>query len=95
MTLRLIHVLCRRNESETNSRAEPSFPGDATIDYFWQLAESIRTFGFVAPILIDRDGNVIAGHGRLAASLPTRRRPSLSRKFEFECFSREGASQRL
>ena len=32
-----------------------------------QIAESIRTFGFVAPILIDRDGNVIAGHGRLAA----------------------------
>jgi len=32
-----------------------------------QIAESIRTFGFVAPILVDRDGNVIAGHGRLAA----------------------------
>jgi ParB-like chromosome segregation protein Spo0J len=31
------------------------------------IAESIRTFGFVAPILVDRDGNVIAGHGRLAA----------------------------
>ena len=35
-----------------------------------QIAESIRTFGFVAPILIDRDGNVIAGHGRLAACRP-------------------------
>jgi len=30
-----------------------------------QLADSIRTFGFTNPILIDRDGGVIAGHGRL------------------------------
>jgi DNA modification methylase len=33
-----------------------------------QIARSIRTFGFNVPILIDRDGNVIAGHGRLAAA---------------------------
>src|SRR5690348_2239877 len=32
-----------------------------------QLAESIRVFGFNVPILIDRDGNVICGHGRLIA----------------------------
>jgi DNA modification methylase len=33
-----------------------------------QVAESIKVFGFNVPILIDRDGNVIAGHGRLLAA---------------------------
>jgi DNA modification methylase len=32
-----------------------------------QIAESIRNFGFNVPILIDREGKVIAGHGRLLA----------------------------
>lgn len=34
-----------------------------------QLRASMRAFGFVAPILIDRDYNVIAGHGRLTAGI--------------------------
>lgn len=33
-----------------------------------QLAASIRTFGFLNPILIDEQGMVLAGHGRLAAA---------------------------
>ena len=33
-----------------------------------QIAESIKAFGFSVPILVDRDGNVIAGHGRLLAT---------------------------
>ena len=33
-----------------------------------QIADSIRAFGFVNPILIDEDGLVLAGHGRLAAA---------------------------
>ena len=33
-----------------------------------QIAKSIETFGFNVPILVDRDGAVIAGHGRLAAA---------------------------
>ena len=33
-----------------------------------KLQASLREFGFVNPILIDRDYNVIAGHGRLAAA---------------------------
>ena len=33
-----------------------------------KLRASLREFGFVNPILIDRDFNVIAGHGRLAAA---------------------------
>jgi DNA modification methylase len=33
-----------------------------------QIADSIRCFGFVNPVLIDAEGEVIAGHGRLAAA---------------------------
>jgi DNA modification methylase len=33
-----------------------------------EIAGSIRTFGFVNPILVGADGDVIAGHGRLAAA---------------------------
>lgn len=33
-----------------------------------QIAESIRQFGFNNPILIDESGEIIAGHGRLAAA---------------------------
>src|SRR5215469_9062796 len=32
-----------------------------------QIADSIKAFGFNVPILLDREGNVIAGHGRLLA----------------------------
>ena len=32
-----------------------------------QIAESIKAFGFNVPILIDRHGNIIAGHGRWLA----------------------------
>jgi len=33
-----------------------------------QIAESIRKFGFVNPVLVDAAGGVIAGHGRIEAS---------------------------
>ncbi|MDP3460072.1 MAG: ParB/Srx family N-terminal domain-containing protein, partial [Hyphomonas sp.] len=33
-----------------------------------QIAESIKTFGWTNPILIDEAGGVIAGHGRLEAA---------------------------
>jgi ParB-like chromosome segregation protein Spo0J len=33
-----------------------------------QIAESIRTFGFTNPILIDELGTILAGHGRVAAA---------------------------
>jgi ParB-like chromosome segregation protein Spo0J len=32
-----------------------------------QIAESIKIFGFNVPILTDREGKVVAGHGRLLA----------------------------
>ena len=33
-----------------------------------EIAGSIRTFGFANPILVGDDGEIIAGHGRLAAA---------------------------
>ena len=33
-----------------------------------KLRSSLREFGFVNPIIVDKDLNVIAGHGRLAAA---------------------------
>ena len=33
-----------------------------------QIAESIETFGFTNPVLIDRENRVLAGHGRVAAA---------------------------
>jgi ParB-like chromosome segregation protein Spo0J len=33
-----------------------------------QIAASIREFGFTNPILIDPEGHLIAGHGRLLAA---------------------------
>ena len=37
-------------------------------DQVLKIASSIREFGFVAPIIIDPEYNVIAGHGRLMAA---------------------------
>ena len=33
-----------------------------------KLRSSLREFGFVNPIIVDKDFNVLAGHGRLAAA---------------------------
>lgn len=33
-----------------------------------QIAASIREFGFTNPVLIDKDGTIIAGHGRVMAA---------------------------
>ena len=33
-----------------------------------KIASSIREFGFLNPVIIDRDYNIIAGHGRVLAS---------------------------
>lgn len=37
-------------------------------DQITRIASSIREFGFLNPVLIDRDFNIIAGHGRVLAS---------------------------
>ena len=33
-----------------------------------QIAGSIREFGFTNPVLIDKDGTIVAGHGRVMAA---------------------------
>lgn len=33
-----------------------------------QIAQSIKEFGFLNPVLIDKENNVIAGHGRIMAA---------------------------
>lgn len=33
-----------------------------------QIARSIKEFGFINPVLIDEDGTIIAGHGRVMAA---------------------------
>ena len=43
----------------------PRVHGDKQVK---QLAKSIATFGFCVPVLVDAQGNVIAGHGRLLAA---------------------------
>lgn len=37
-------------------------------DQVQQLVKSIREFGFTNPVLIDADGEIIAGHGRVMAA---------------------------
>ena len=48
-------------------KPDPDNPRRHSKKQIRQIAESIKTFGFNVPILIDRDGNVVAGHGRLSA----------------------------
>ena len=45
-----------------------------------QIAASIEKFGFLNPVLIDGDGRVIAGHGRIEAAKKLKRKtvPTLS-----------------
>lgn len=39
-----------------------------------KLKDSIQEFGFLTPCLIDKDFNVIAGHGRIMAAKELKRR---------------------
>jgi hypothetical protein len=48
-------------------RPDPANPRCHSRKQVRQIAQSVKAFGFNVPILIDRDGNVVAGHGRLAA----------------------------
>src|ERR1700745_273470 len=48
-------------------RPDPANPRCHSKKQVRQIAESIKAFGFNVPILIDREGNVVAGDGRLAA----------------------------
>ena len=48
-----------------------------------KLRSSLREFGFINPVIIDRDFNVIAGHGRILAA-----KRSEERRVGKECRSR-------
>lgn len=44
------------------------YPGNARVHtrhHERQIAESIRVFGFTNPVLIDKDNQILAGHGRV------------------------------
>jgi DNA modification methylase len=48
-------------------KPDPANPRRHTKKQVRQIANSIEAFGFNVPILIDRNGNIIAGHGRWLA----------------------------
>jgi DNA modification methylase len=48
-------------------KPDPANPRRHSKQQIRQIANSVEAFGFNVPILIDRDDNVICGHGRLAA----------------------------
>src|SRR4051812_29803478 len=49
-------------------KPQPRNPRTHSKKQIRQIADSIRTFGFTNPVLIDDEGAIIAGHGRVAAA---------------------------
>ena len=52
----------------TSPKPNPQNPRIHTSKQVHQIAQSIKTFGFNVPILVDERLNVVAGHGRLLAA---------------------------
>jgi ParB-like chromosome segregation protein Spo0J len=48
-------------------KLDPANPRRHSKQQIRQIANSIRTFGFIVAVLTDREGRVLAGHGRLLA----------------------------
>jgi ParB-like nuclease family protein len=48
-------------------RSGPANPRQHSKKQIRQIADSLKAFDFVVPVLIDRDDNIIAGHGRVLA----------------------------
>ena len=48
-------------------KPDPANPRRHSKQQIRKIADSIRAFGFNVPVLIDREKNVVAGHGRLLA----------------------------
>jgi DNA modification methylase len=59
-----LRIIYRRIEE---LKIDPGNPRRHSKKQVRQIAESIKAFGFNVPILIDRDGNIISGHGRWLA----------------------------
>ncbi|MBV9814131.1 MAG: site-specific DNA-methyltransferase [Alphaproteobacteria bacterium] len=61
-----LNIIYRRIEE---LKPDPANPRCHTKKQIRQIAGSIKAFGFNVPILVDREGNIIAGHGRYLACL--------------------------
>ena len=61
MSLNIVH---RRIDE---LKPDPANPRRHSKQQIRKIAHSIRAFGFNVPVLIDRENNVVAGHGRLLA----------------------------
>ena len=59
-----LNIVYRRVDELKPDPANPRRHGNQQIR---KIADSIRAFGFNVPVLIDREKNVVAGHGRLLA----------------------------
>ena len=60
-----LRIVCRPIEE---LRPDPANPRLHSKKHIRQIANSIAAFGFNAPILIDRSGRIIGGHGRVLAA---------------------------
>src|SRR5207237_5149670 len=47
--------------------ADPANPRRHSKKQIRQIGHSLKAFDFIVPVLIDRDDNIIAGHGRVLA----------------------------
>ena len=61
-----LNIVYRRIEE---LRPDPANPRRHTKKQIRQVGKSLKTFGFNVPILVDRHGDIIAGHCRYEASL--------------------------
>jgi DNA modification methylase len=50
-------------------RPHPNNPRKHSRDQIRALARSMETFGFTAPVLVDRNDQIVAGHGRYEAAM--------------------------
>ena len=59
------HIKQSRIIDLTLYKGNPRVHSDVQIE---RLVNSLKEFGFTNPVLVDDTGNVIAGHGRIAAA---------------------------
>jgi hypothetical protein len=52
----------------TKPRVDPKNPRKHSHRHLRQIGRSIKAFGFIIPVLVDADFNIIAGHGRVMAA---------------------------
>ena len=80
-----LNIVYRRIE---DLKPDPANPRRHTKRQIRQIAESIKAFGFNVPILIDRDGNIIAGHSRYG-DVPKTELQSDARGSRSPCYYRD------